>query len=84
MWKVYAKRVCGLVFLSDLWRTEPWIKTKSPERKWQHIKFGLLIPPQASLRCSTYLENKPRGYILPQVSEECLLAGSTPRNPYRH
>jgi hypothetical protein len=31
MWKVYANRVCGLVFRSDLCSTEPWIRTRSPE-----------------------------------------------------
>ena len=31
MWKVYANRVRGLVFRSDLCNTEPWIRTRSPE-----------------------------------------------------
>jgi len=30
MWNVYAKRVCGLRFFSDLCSTLPWMITKSP------------------------------------------------------
>ena len=31
MWNVYANRVCGLVFRSDLCSTAPWMMTRSPD-----------------------------------------------------
>ena len=38
MWKVYAKRVMSVSFLSDLCNTLPWIMTRSPA-KMAHINI---------------------------------------------
>jgi hypothetical protein len=52
MWKVYAKRVLSDVLRGDLWRTEPWMITRSPED---------IFSKESGRQAGHYLADTPAG-----------------------